>query len=251
MTEKERYIYQIMSEISGSDAPIVFKGAMVTKLILAENGYTDLDRQTRDIDANWVSETPTIDELVDIMNLSLGTLTNKIVAVAYREHGENMSAGISLRDRGTDAEIVSMDIDMRQIWGSRTYHYGEISFKGVYVNEILSDKITVLSDRMIFRRAKDLIDVYALAHCIKVNSAEIVEVIKNKPGREIGAFDEFLNRRQDIEHAYIKLRGVENKPPFEHVYLYLKDFLHPFITRDFSPRIWNSSTSSWDNASLD
>ena len=52
MTEKERFMYLIMGKISESDAPIVFKGAMITKLILSEGGYTALERQTKDIDAN-------------------------------------------------------------------------------------------------------------------------------------------------------------------------------------------------------
>ena len=43
MTDKERFMYQIMGEISKANAPIVFKGALVTKLILAENGYTAVE----------------------------------------------------------------------------------------------------------------------------------------------------------------------------------------------------------------
>ena len=54
MTDKETTMYQILGQICQADAPIVFKGALVTKLILSEHGYTALERQTRDIDANWI-----------------------------------------------------------------------------------------------------------------------------------------------------------------------------------------------------
>ncbi|MDR1421909.1 MAG: hypothetical protein LBI64_03480, partial [Coriobacteriales bacterium] len=79
---------------------------MITKLVLSERGYASAERQTKDIDANWVGAPPSM---------------------------------------------------------SRLYHYGEIGIRGVLPTEILADKISVLSGRHIFRRAKDIFDVYALA----------------------------------------------------------------------------------------
>ena len=93
MTEKEQFMYRLMGEISKSDAPIVFKGAMITKLILAEGGYSALERQTRDIDANWLGAPPSMSALVATVNDALGDLGKTICAVAFREYGEKMSAG--------------------------------------------------------------------------------------------------------------------------------------------------------------
>jgi len=247
MTEKERFMYLLMGKISESNAPIVFKGAMVTKLILAENGYTALERQTKDIDANWVGTPPSMNALVDTVNHSLGELKNQIYAIAFREYGEKMSAGISIREKQTDEEIISMDIDMRPIHGSRIYHYGEIGFRGVLVDEVLADKLTVLSKKRIFRRVKDMVDIYALGHCVKVNTAAIFEMFQKNPDREVGVFDEFVHRRQDVEHAYERLRGIENKPPFDQVYQYLMRFIQPFVIRDMTPQVWNSQRISWDD----
>ena len=248
MTEKERFLYQIMGRISEADAPIVFKGAMITKLILEEGGFTALERQTRDIDANWIGTPPSMDEMVETINQSFGQMKSQIIAVAFREYGEKMSAGLSIRDKHTDEEIVSMDIDMRPIHGSRLYHYGEIGIRGVFVTEILSDKISVLSTKMIFRRAKDLVDIYALAHCVSVSTSEIFALYKKNPDRALGAFDEFSCRCQDIKHAYGKLRGVENKPPFDQLYDYLRKFIEPFANKDRIPRIWNSNALTWDTS---
>jgi len=246
MTEKERFMYLLMGKITESNAPIVFKGAMVTKLILAEGGYTALERQTKDIDANWVGPIPSMNTLVDTINHSLGELKEQVYAVAFREYGEKMSAGISLREKQTDEEIISMDIDMRPIHGSRMYHYGEIGVKGVLVDEVLADKLTVLSKQRIFRRVKDMVDIYALAHCVKVNTGNIYELFKKNPDREIGAFDEFIHRRQDVEHAYDRLRGITDKPPFSQVYDYVISFIQPFANRDETPRVWSSENLSWD-----
>jgi len=49
MTEHERLMYQILGRISEANIPLVFKGALITKLILTENGFTTLERQTKDM----------------------------------------------------------------------------------------------------------------------------------------------------------------------------------------------------------
>jgi len=246
MTEKEKLMYRFMGRISESDAPIVFKGAMVTKFILTANGYTALDRQTKDVDANWVGTPPSMGDLVDVINRSLGDLQNQYVAVAFREYGEKKSAGISIRSKDADEEIFSMDISIKPVSGSMMYHYGEIGVRGVLVNEILADKLTVMSTRMLFRRAKDMVDIYALAHCVEVRTLEIFEMFKKRPDREVGAFAEFFTNRQDVEHAYNKLAGIERKPSFDDVYSYLENFLQPFTRRDEAPRVWNSRKLAWD-----
>ena len=240
MTEKEKFMYQVMSKISEADAPIVFKGAMVTKLILAESDYTVLDRQTKDIDANWVGAPPSMSALVETINESLRELQNQFYAAAYREYGEKTSAGVWIRKRDTDEEIIMMDISMKPVAGSRLYYYGEAGIRGVLANEILADKLTVMSKRLIFRRAKDIIDVYALAHCVKVTTPDIYEIFKQHPAREVGVFDEFYNRRADVEYAYNRLAGIEGKPDFADVCAYLNKFVEPFAKRDETPKFWNS-----------
>jgi len=70
MTEQqlqEHLMYQVISGISDIDAPIVFKGALITKLILKENSYAEMERPTNDIDANWIGEPPTMDELTEVV----------------------------------------------------------------------------------------------------------------------------------------------------------------------------------------
>jgi hypothetical protein len=36
--DREKIMYRMLGAISGMDAPIVFKGALITKLVLSENG---------------------------------------------------------------------------------------------------------------------------------------------------------------------------------------------------------------------
>ena len=96
MADKEALMYQILGAIYEADAPIVFKSALITKLILAEHGYTTLERQTRDIDANWTDTSPPMSELENTLNRSLESLDEKFHAKAFREYGDKKSAGFIL-----------------------------------------------------------------------------------------------------------------------------------------------------------
>jgi hypothetical protein len=164
MSEHENIMYRILGKVSDTDAPIVFKGALITKLILAENGFTSLSRRTVDIDANWVGEAPTMNDLVSAINKSLADFNGKLYAEATRNYGDKRSACIAIVDTETENRIITMDIDVKRAVGERIYFNGEIAVRGVLANEILADKISVLSGKVIFRRAKDLLDVFALAH---------------------------------------------------------------------------------------
>jgi hypothetical protein len=239
-------MYRILGAVSAMGAPIVFKGALITKLVLSEAGYAFAERQTKDIDANWVGEPPSMQGLVNAINQALASLGEGFVAIATREYTKRRTAGLSVINATTGKEAVSMDIDIWPVNESRIYYYGEIGIRGVLPAEILADKVSVLSGRYIFRRAKDLFDVYALAHCARITTSEIYDIQKAK-GQEVGAFTEFCTRRQDVEHAYAMLRGIENKPSFDEVYTYLERFVSPFMHRNETPRVWDTDTSKWED----
>ena len=246
MTEHEQLMYHVLGRISESNAPIVFKGALITKLILAENGYTASERMTRDIDANWVDIPPSMCVLVETVNKSLESFDGALHAETIREYGEGKSAGIAITNTATGDRIISMDITIKPVFGSREYFYGEVGIRGVLACEILADKISVLSKQIMFRRVKDLVDVYALAHCVNVQTTEIFDVFKGKLA-VVGEFSELFTQRDDVEHAYNKLKRMENKPLFDDVYTYLTQFVQPFAQQDETPRIWNSESLTWED----
>lgn len=245
MTDREKLMYQILGKISDLDLPIVFKGALITKLILVEQDFNEIRRMTKDIDANWVDTPPSMDHLVNTINLAISHLGNQYLAEMSRVYSEKQSAGISIKERSTGDEIISMDIDIKPLISSRIYYLGETSIKGVLANEILADKISSISSNAVYKhRAKDIVDVYALSHCVEINVDEILEICK-KAGREIQAFDAFFNRRADVEHAYNKLRGIEGKPEFSDVHKYLIRFIQPFKDKEKTYKIWNCRTAEW------
>ena len=244
MTEQERLMYQVIGKISEVNAPIVFKGALITKLILEENGYTMTERPTNDIDANWIGEPPTMDELADLVNKALASFEGGMCAEPIRAYAPDKSAGIQIIDNESGIPIISMDISIKPVIGSRLYYYGELTIRGVVPEAVLCDKISVLSGERIFRRCKDLLDVYALANCLEICTDEIYDALE-KSGRALGSFEAFCTRCADLEHAYNKMRGVVGKPDFDEVYAYLGGFLEPFIMSNRKSMIWVGNKGSW------
>jgi hypothetical protein len=87
LTENEMLMYDAMGAMAKANVPVVYKGAMITKLILQEKGFGYFMRETQDIDANWAEEKePPMEQLTAMLNRSLLELGLK--AVVRREYGE-------------------------------------------------------------------------------------------------------------------------------------------------------------------
>ena len=246
VTNKENMMYGILSCVSSEDAPIVFKGGLITKLILEENKCYIGGRQTKDIDANWVGEPPSMQSIIDTLNSALGKLDGQLRAEAYREYDleSGRSAGINLVDANGQT-VVSIDMDIKPFSQNTTYYYGDTSIKGVLADEIIADKVSSVSSEAVYKhRCKDIVDLYALAHCTEINTTNIAEACERNH-RTIKDFDGFLNHKDEIEHAYNKLKNIRSKPEFEEVYSYLDNFLQPYISKDLSEKVWKPSQSNW------
>jgi hypothetical protein len=244
LTDSEKLMYDVMGAIASGDVPVIYKGAMITKLILQENGFDDFARETTDIDASWVgASSPPMEQLTAMLNDVLSALGLK--AIVKREYSEKMSAGFNIVD-SAGVEKLSIDIDMRSTINSRTYQYGNTTFRGATPDNVIADKISVVSSDKIFRRAKDLIDLYALSHCVTVKTADI-RAIWARESRVPGVFDAFRNRQDELRHSYEKLRRVDAKPDFDVIYDYLTEFLTPFIEAKTAALVWDNNKSSWSD----
>ena len=57
-----------MGAIADGNVPVIYKGAMITKLILQENDFDDFLRETQDIDASWAGANPPEHTLFIVLN---------------------------------------------------------------------------------------------------------------------------------------------------------------------------------------
>ena len=232
ITAEERLMYEVMKAIYESGIPVSFKGSMVLKACLMDAGYTEETRHTVDIDGNWNSDKPpSAVQMEDSLQKALNKGNVDLNVHLYRMFGEGRSAGFELVDNTTDEVLFTMDIDVnRPLPPTKIYEVEGLCFRGVVPIQMIADKLSVISTDKVFRRIKDVIDLYYLSKCFIFTRIEIVEALRNS-GRTIGNFEGFLNKTEELKHAYDKFRftGDVNKPPFEEIYsdvlLYLREML--------------------------
>lgn len=232
LTAEEKLMYKVMKAIFDSGIPISFKGSMVLKACLLEAGYTEDTRHTVDIDANWNFDTPpSAEQMTGSLQRALDSSDIDLDVTVYRMYSEKRSAGFKLRERVTGEILFSMDIDVnRPVSPTKIYEVEGLRFRGVSPSQMIADKLSAISTDKIFRRIKDVVDLYYISRIFEFNKADIMQTLKNS-GRTLDTFQGFLNRTEDLQHSYEKFRfaGGVNKPPFDEVYrsvkLYIKDVL--------------------------
>lgn len=234
ITAGEKLMYAVMKAIYDSSIPISFKGSMVLKAYLLEAGYTEETRHTVDIDANWNSDIPPSGEqMVESMQKAIQESGIRLNVSLYRMYGEGRSAGFELSDCSTGEIIFTMDIDVnRPISETKIYELADIKFCGVVPSQMIADKLSVISTDKVFRRIKDVVDLYYLSKVVSFDKTDIMQTL-NKNGRELGDFNDFLHRVDELRHSYDKFRftGDVKKPSFDEVYQTVKIY-----TRDVLPR---------------
>lgn len=232
ITAGEKLMYAVMKAIYDSSIPISFKGSMVLKAYLLEVGYTEETRHTVDIDANWNSDIPPSGEqMVESMQKAIQERGIGLNVSLYRMYGEGRSAGFELSDCSTGEIIFTMDIDVnRPMPETKIYELADIKFCGVVPSQMIADKLSVISTDKVFRRIKDVVDLYYLSKVVSFDKTDIMQTL-NKNGRELGDFNDFLHRVDELRHSYDKFRftGDVKKPSFDEVYqtvkIYIKDVL--------------------------
>lgn len=230
ITAEEKLMYEVMKAIYESGIPISFKGSMVLKACLLEAGYSDETRHTVDIDANWNSNTPpSAEQMVESLQKAIEKSGIDLIVSLYRMYGEKRSAGFELTDRVTGEILFTMDIDVnRPVPPTKIYEVEGLRFRGVSPLQMIADKLSVISTDKIFRRIKDVVDLYYISKVFEFNVSDVLQALKNSE-RTLDTFQGFLRRTGDLKHSYEKFRftGGVNKPPFEEIYhsvkVYIKD----------------------------
>jgi hypothetical protein len=242
----EEFMYRLLEKLSMDNA-IIIRGALITKLILEEAGCA-ITRQTRDIDVDWVgTRLPATTDVVRVINKSLDEFELDLYAEIYREASDGgCTMGVNIREKATNNRVCKLDIEIqnKRPIENKIYLYNGINIKGVLPKEILADKIFLLSIDNALRRTKDMVDIYALSQCVGVYTFDILDICEKK-GRKIGDFNVFFNRQSELEHAYVKLLGVVNKPSFQEVYSHLKRFIFPFVERNNINQFWEHKNQIW------
>ena len=235
ITAEEKLMYEVMRAIYESGIPVNFKGSMVLKACLMEAGYAEDTRHTVDIDGNWNSDTPpTAEQMVESLQKALNKSGIELKVGLYRMYGEGRSAGFELTDTAADEILFTMDIDVnRPEVSTRIYEVEGFRFCGVSPIQMIADKTAVVSSDKLFRRIKDVVDLYYLSNAFEFDRDDVLQALTDSE-RTLGSFDGFLHRYDDLKHSYEKFRfaGGVNKPPFEDVYRSVKSYIKDVLPKD-------------------
>lgn len=174
-------MYQVMGALSDSGVPITFKGAMVLRAFLLEAGYPEETRHTTDIDGNWNSETaPSGEEMAEAIQNAFEKKGISFTARLYRMYGEKRSAGFDLADKTTGETIFTMDLDVnRAVLHTKRYETGGFSFSGSSPAQMAADKFMSVSTDRVFRRIKDVADLYYLSQVFDFNRAQVLQLLED------------------------------------------------------------------------
>lgn len=235
ITAEEKIMYKVMKAIYDSGIPISFKGSMVLKACLLEAGYDDETRHTVDIDANWNSENPpTSEQMVDSLQKAIDKSGIDLEVRIFREAGEKRSAGFELIERSTAERLFTMDVDVnRPVPPTKIYEIEGLRFCGVSPLQMMADKVAVVSTEKVFRRIKDVVDLYYFSKVFEFNVADIKQTLKNSE-RTLEGFNGFLHKTEELKHSYEKFRfaGDVNKPDFDEVYHNVKAFIKGVLPKE-------------------
>ena len=240
ITTEEKLMYDVMKAIYDSGIPVNFKGSMVLKACLMEAGYEEETRHTVDIDANWYTKTPpTAEQMVGSLQKAISKSGIDLKVSIYRMYGEGRSAGFELTDSESGEVLFTMDVDVnRPVPPTKIYEIAGVRFCGVAPIQMISDKVSAISTDKVFRRIKDVVDLYYISHVVPFDLSAVLETLENS-GRNLESFNGFLRRPEELRHSYEKFRftGDVSKPPFEDVYrtvkTYIKDVLPKERNRDY------------------
>lgn len=235
ITAEEKLMYSVMRAIYDSGIPMNFKGSMVLKACLLEAGYEEATRHTVDIDANWYSDTaPSAEQMVESLQKALRSCGLGLNVSLYRMYGAGRSAGFELSDATSGEVLFTMDVDVNKpATKTKIYEVNGVCFCGVVPSQMIADKVTAISTDKVFRRIKDVVDLYYISQVFAFNESEILETLKDS-GRSLDSFNGFLHRTNDLKHAYEKFRfaGDIEKPSFDEVYYGVKTYIKDILPRE-------------------
>jgi len=232
---------------------MILKGGSVLISKMIENDRSDMYRKTSDIDIHcdkkelWIDFYKNIESILN--NNSLG-YKYKMIHRRSEEKGLNTSDSLKFKlyDTNIDKEIefkIDMNIKSNTII---TYEYSQTLQMSTYdALTMLSDKIVVVSSQKIYRRIKDLYDLIVL---VSLYNFEYDDILNHLGMKHQGAILENMltnNNFKDINHAYSKYRGIQNKPDIMTVISIAQAFLQPIYNPDNVKHniTWDKEKSSW------
>ena len=221
--ELESFLHNVITEISKLNAPIVFKGGLALKdLLYMSNPKQKIERRTIDIDANWTGD---IDEkeIFKVLETAIKKVEPTYSLKCYRMASEHKSMGFEIIDDMKEI-ITKIDLDIKDNPFYVIFTINNTNIKYSSIEKILADKLFALSGTKVFRRGKDLLDVYLIISDNDLDLDKIKDILKYD-NRKLDNFKTMIDNEELMKKAYDSLRGITNKPDFAQVWNKVIEYL--------------------------
>ena len=219
----EKILYDLIKQLSKDNSPIVFKGGLALKeLLYIKNSNLNIDRKTIDIDGNWI-ENYDLEKITKTLEKSLKKINNNYKLIITREPEKNRSMGYKILDENNDI-LTKIDLDIKDNPFYIICSIDNIDIKYSSPEKMLTDKLRSISSKHIFRRIKDILDIYLIINNFNIDSNKIHEILKFE-NKELDDFSTMLNNKDTIKEIYNKMQGIINKPLFDEVWKKIINYL--------------------------
>lgn len=219
----ENFLYQIIAEISKSNAPIVFKGGLALKdLLYIANPDQTIERRTIDIDANWTGDVNP-EKIFEVLESALKKVEPSYKLEYYRFADSNRAMGFKILD-DLDEPITNIDLDIKDNPFYVVCVINDVNIKYSSIEKIFADKLFAISGSKVFRRGKDILDVYLIILNNNIDLLKVKEILIYDD-RELGDFKTMIENKEAINKAYDSLIGITNKPDFNEVWNKIMEYL--------------------------
>lgn len=227
---------RLIEELAKLRTPVVIKGCMLLRMIMTNAGITSR-RGTKDLDLDWADLDANMAFIQATLNTALINIEYGLYAEPFREFQDGQSAGFKIMYNGS--LVCKCDVNIAECPFTSYYTTPTgVNFVGSSLDTILADKLDGISTRSVYRRFKDVYDLYLLSHLKVFNTVQVHNNIVMR-GRKLGNFSDFLNGKDQLMHAYSKFKGAENKPDFNVVYMRAYTLAEPFILGAKSKMLWD------------
>lgn len=227
----------------------ILKGDSVLVTRVLELNRPDLYRLTSDLDIHCDKQEVWdrfCSEVVDLLNNNDRGYEYYLVKRRSLEKPMNNSDSLTFR-LVTEDDVIEFKMDMNIKSNSIiTAEFSTaLNMKTYDAMTMLSDKVVAVSSRAVYRRAKDLYDIYVIMSMYSFNIRNLQEYIKLKhPDANLTNMLVGENYT-DIEHAYERYEGISNKPLLQVLFTSVQSFLQPVYMGVSSGLVWDSKQGRW------
>lgn len=224
---------------------LVLKGGLALEDKLRATA-PDFLRYTHDIDLH-VGSIETYTEVFGDIESWLNSGTNKYVFKSTKVRDfKNGSAGYDfIVSAGTEQMRVGIDLNVAPMQIISIDYTDTFSIPTYDIYTMLADKMAVMCNRVIFRRIKDLYDIYAILHLADISYAQLWQRVgRKRPGVVSQCNYMLLPEHYDsLQHAFTQFKGIEQHHDFDSIISVVSYFMTKYMKGDVV--IWDHNQLIW------